>query len=717
MIPDDPVRRVRFDTFEADLRSGELWKEGVRVKLTEQPFSVLAMLLVRPGDIVTREELQKALWSDDTFVDFDRGLNKAINRLRDALGDSAAAPRYIETLPKRGYRFIGSVAPPDDPVPPAPCLPRTDTAGNGPVEADRSTASAGRPPVASTLNVGLFVWAVPIAVVLLAGMWGWWRWHSAPQPIEAGAPPLVQSQLPPPRGMAFVADGLALSRDGVRLAFVAEAADGSRSLWIRDLSTTATRTIAGTDGASLPFWSPDARRIGFFASRKLKSVDVASGAIRDIAAVVRPSGGTWNEDDDIVFAPDVNGPLFRVNANGGTPSEASRGPQGQDFRGHRWPVFLPGTRQFLFVELTAARPSDNAPALRIGSLDTLESDVVDWEGARSAAFAFGHILYYRGGALYALPFDVAARRATGPPVRIAGADLAEQPAFFPSPFTASTNGVLVFHSAASELVWLGADGRETRTTGNLPKWAGPALSPDGTLLAGSCEGSEVGTRAICVLDLERGVSRRITPGPGDRSPVWSPDGREVAYGSYPYGIDRVRVDGSGVPQSIQSRGAPTAWLPDGRILLFGTRDGVVRMTIVSPGTHDIEDLGAGAEGQLSPKADWLARVDDGLVVEPFPARDRRIVVASADSSQPRWSRDGRRLFFINADRKLMVVDFDTATGRAGAPRVIAQTRIRSARFVGHQYDVAPDGRFIINAVSEVPSPLTLMSGWTSRLKR
>jgi hypothetical protein len=141
------------------------------------------------------------------------------------------------------------------------------------------------------------------------------------------------------------------------------------------------------------------------------------------------------------------------------------------------------------------------------------------------------------------------------------------------------------------------------------------------------------------------------------------------------------------------------------------------MAIVSAATHDIEELGAGAEGQLSPNADWLARVDDGLVVEPFPARDRRILVASADASQPRWSRNGHRLFFINGDRKLMAVDFDAVSGRAGAPRVIAQTRIRSARFVGHQYDVAPDGRFIVNAVSEAPSPLTLMSGWTARLKR
>jgi DNA-binding winged helix-turn-helix (wHTH) protein/dipeptidyl aminopeptidase/acylaminoacyl peptidase len=717
MLTGDPDRRVRFDTFEADLRSGELWKDGVRVKLTEQPFSVLAMLLTRPGDVVTRDELRKALWPADTFVDFDRGLNKAINRLRDALGDSADAPRYIETLPKRGYRFIGPLAVGADIVPPLSSLEQTGQEAIAPVETHgQSAPGAGRPHATAVLNIRSFAGLAAIALVLLAGAWGWWR-QSSRSPIDANAPPVLQSQLLPPPAMAFAPDGLALSRDGVRLAFVAESTDGLRSLWIRDLSMTATRPIAGTDGATFPFWSPDGRRIGFFAARKLKIVDVASGAIRDIAAVVRPSGGTWNEDDEIVFAPDVNGPLLRVNANGGTPSEASREPHGQDFLGHRWPTFLPGTRQFLFVELTAARPSDIAPALRIGSLDTLESDLVDWEGARSAAFAFGHILYYRGGALYALPFDTAARRATGPPVRIASADFAEQPAFFPSPFTVSTNGVLVFHSGPSELVWLDADGRETKTTRNLPNWAGPALSPDGRLLAGSCDAAGVGAQAICVLDLERGVSRRITPGPGDRFPVWSRDGREIAYASYPNGIHRVRVDGSGVPPSIQWRGAPTGWLPDGRILLFGTRDAVVRMAIVSPGKKDIEELGPGSEGQLSPKADWLARVDDGLVVEPFPARDRRIAVASAGASQPRWSRDGRRLFFIHSDRKLMAVDFEPATGRAGAPQVIAQTHIRAASFVGHQYDVAPDGRFIINAVAEEPSPLTLMSGWTSRLER
>ena len=117
-VPPSTERFIRFDTFEVDVRTGELRKDGVKVKLAEQPFSVLALLLAQPGEVVTRDELQQKLWPRDTFVDFDRGLNKAINRLRDALGDSADAPRFIETLPKRGYRFVGSSTLPSSPATP-----------------------------------------------------------------------------------------------------------------------------------------------------------------------------------------------------------------------------------------------------------------------------------------------------------------------------------------------------------------------------------------------------------------------------------------------------------------------------------------------------------------------------------------------------------------------------------------------------------------------
>jgi hypothetical protein len=140
------------------------------------------------------------------------------------------------------------------------------------------------------------------------------------------------------------------------------------------------------------------------------------------------------------------------------------------------------------------------------------------------------------------------------------------------------------------------------------------------------------------------------------------------------------------------------------------------MALSSPTTHDVVELGPGAEGQVSPDASWFAYIDQGqVVVERFPARAPRLIISSAGGGQPRWSRNGRQLFFISADKKLMAVDFDPRTVRAGVPRVLSQTRIIEAVFVGHQYDVAPDGRFVINAVTGDAAPLTLISGWRSLL--
>ena len=693
--------RIRFDVFEADLRSGELWKEGVKVKLGEQPFAVLTMLLAQPGEVTTREELQKKLWPADTFVDFDRGLNKAINRLRDALDDSAATPRFIETLPKRGYRFIATL----QQTRPAECAPnQTDTA----VDAIRIERSRARSPmVLAGGAIGAFA-LVAITVV-------WWQ-LAANRPAQADVGPLIRSSLLPPPGMTFIPYSLALSPEGTHLAFVAEADDGSRSVWIRAMSATTGTRLPGTDGASLPFWSADLRHIGFFADGKLKVIDVAGGAIRVVADAPRASGGTWNADDVIVFAPDVNGPLYRVAAAGGRPAVVSRAPEGERLRGHRWPVFLPDGRQFLYVAFSSARTSDNALELRLGSLDTLESTRVEWDGARSAAYALDHLIYVRAGTLYAQSFDAARRRTTGSPVPIAAVELAGQPAYYPSALAVSANGVLVFQAASdlpSQVVWLDERGREQ---GILPaKYAGPTISPDGRFVAGSCDGPRAGTLAICVFDLERGISSRVTQGPTDRYPLWSPDGRQIAYASGA-GIYRVEANRSGSPRWVSHRGIPTSWLPDGRILSFGSHQGVLSLALSAPATHEVTELGPGVEGQLSPDAAWLAYVaEDGLAVQRFPGGDTRVIVAGGGANQPRWSRNGRRLFYVTADKKLMAADFDPLSATARAAQMVGQTRIIGAARIGFQYDVAPDGRFIINALTARSAPLTLMSGWTSKL--
>jgi DNA-binding winged helix-turn-helix (wHTH) protein len=183
---------VRFDTFEVDFRSGELRKEGCRIQLAEQPFSVLALLLSQPGEVVTREELQKQLWPGNTCTDFDRGLNKAINRLRDALGDSAETPRFIETLPTRGYRFIGSVA------------------------GDSSSATAAETPSADDDDNGekqgsagwIFAGLAALVAVFLA-LW----WLSDNHRRMPAAEPLIRSSLLPPPGRPFVPYRLAMSRE------------------------------------------------------------------------------------------------------------------------------------------------------------------------------------------------------------------------------------------------------------------------------------------------------------------------------------------------------------------------------------------------------------------------------------------------------------------------------------------------------------------------
>ena len=683
-------RFIRFDTFEVDVRTGELRKDGTRVKLAEQPFSVLALLLAQPGEVVTREELQQKLWPADTFVDFDRGLNKAINRLREALGDSADAPRFIETLPKRGYRFIASMLPPSPAIRDSPELPR----------------ARKRPWLAWAGALGL-------ALVAILSVWWWMTEKAAP----AAGEPLIQSSLLPPKDRAFVPHSLALSRDGSHLAFVAEAADGSRSLWIRAMSTTTAIALAGTDGASFPFWSPDARQIGFFADRKLKVVEVAGGAIRIVADARRPSGGAWNSNDVILYAPDVNGPLYRVSGAGGTPVAVTRVPESEDLYGHRWPVFLPDNTRFLYVALSAAARSDNSPELHSGSLDSIESTRIEWDGARSVTYALDHLLYVRSGTLYAQPFSSAERRTTGRPVAVAAVDLLASPAFFPSPLAVSTNGVLVFQSSAevpSQLLWLDQQGREQATLPGM-KYGAPAFSPDGRRLAGSCEGPRADTSAICVRDLGRGVASRVTEGPRDRYPVWSRDGREIAY-SAADGIYRTLADGSGSPQLVSRRGIPTSWSTDGQILSFGSQHGEVSLALSALETREVKELGIGAEGQLSADGAWLAYVaQDGLVAQRFPTGGARVTVASAGAAQPRWSADGRQLFYISADKKLMAADFDPVAATASTPRLLAQTRIVGAAFVGHQYDVAPDGRFIVSVTAKDAAPLTLMSGWTSKL--
>jgi DNA-binding winged helix-turn-helix (wHTH) protein len=347
---------VRFGVFEVDLHARELRKRGIRIKLQDQPFQVLASLLERPGEIVTRDQLQKRLWPDGTFVDFDRALNKAINCIREALGDVRATPRFIETVPRHGYRFIAPVA---------------QSAGDARVVHFGAGGQRNR---------------------------------------------VVRSSLLPPPGASFIPGHFAISPDGALLAFVAATGDGKEALYVRDLSGTGAQRLHGTEAARLPFWSPDSRRLGFFAKGKLSRVDVAGGAVRALCDVQSGWGAAWNSDEVIVFAGHVRGPLHRIAASGGTPALATPQPRPDSSQLHCWPAFLSGGDRFLFF-VNRAGPEDSLGyGIYVGSLSSPEVRLVSKDICGNLAFAYGHVFFVRGGALNAQAFDLESLQLRNEPV-------------------------------------------------------------------------------------------------------------------------------------------------------------------------------------------------------------------------------------------------------------------------------------------------------------
>jgi len=711
-VNEPPASVVRFGAFEVDLLAGELRRHGRKLKLPDQPFQVLAILLERPGQVVTRNELQKRLWSADTFVDFDRGLNKAINRVREALGDDADAPRHIETLPKRGYRFIGAIEPvsPVSGVTPAPEVPNAVARG------DRTSATGVAPSRSSTQKL----LAVTIAVIVLAIPTSMLPYFHGATREES----LLRSSILPPSDTSFVPYNFAISPDGTQLIFNAANSDGTDALWLRALSGAAVRRLDGTEGGRFPFWSPDGRHIGFFADRKLKTLNVMDGAIQTICDARRAHGATWSASGIIVFAPDVVGPLYKVATSGGAPTTVT--PQsGSRPQSAGWPTFLPDGHHFLYVarEEGEARGQGGTMDVYVASIDAPDAIRIVTGVVGGASYASNHLFFVRDGSIMAQPFSPTRLRTSGSPVPIAEHELETENDAFPPGFSISVDGVLLFQSSfdfASRLMWVDSGGKELgqiRKNGDED----PALSRDGRVLAVSCSAQRDGTRDICLYDLERDVTTHLTHGGKDRHPVWSRDGKTIAYVSgrdTPSRIYEVAVDGSQGPQPVaQLTGIPTDWSPGRDLLFFGPEGNNVALAMYSPSSHERKSLGPGSEGQLSPDGRWiLSGGQDGITVRRLTGEGPRVQVAEYGGSQPRWSDDGRQIFYVTGDKKLMRVGFDLSSGQVTAPRILFQTRIVASALVGFQYDVARDGRFIINSLPASSAPFTLISGLSTRLK-
>ncbi len=556
-------------------------------------------------------------------------------------------------------------------------------------------------------------------------------------------PPVTRTSILPPDKAVFAPGIPAISPDGRHLAFAATA-DGKTELWVRDLDSLSARLLPGTEGGSAPFWSPDSRSLAFFATGKLKRIDLAGGAALTLCDAMFAAPGSWSKDDVILFTPSFGG-LFRVSASGGTPTPATTIDPALSETVHFAPWFMPDGRHFLY---TANNLESGKTAVTYeGTLgDSRNRKRILAVNSQVVYTMPGYLLFARDRTLMAQPFDVANANVTGEAVPVAPID--QIGAGGGGEFSVSQNGVLVYSSGSSaatvQLTWFDRSGKANGTVGAPGVLTWPAISPDGATVAFDRQDPQTGILDIWLHSLKTNADSRFTFGPrNSRFPVWSPDSSRIAFMSESkegYSVSQKATDGVSqgevLDESAELR-APTDWSQDGRYIIerISTKSlssygiGVLPLT---PDQHVDRKLfpylqeGVNARyAKLSPGGQWLAYASDEskraeVYVQTFPNPGGKWQVSANGGDRPIWSRDGKELFFISADQKLMSVEVkgtqnDKAKFEAGVPKPLFDTHLGNAEW----YDVGKDGRFLIPTQSENTGnvPLTVVVNWATGLKK
>jgi Tol biopolymer transport system component len=578
---------------------------------------------------------------------------------------------------------------------------------------------------------------IAAALAILAAAWLTFALVRA----RGARPAPVYAFLDPPPKMSWQLTGdeaapPVVSPNGASVVFGA-----GGKLWVRSLRTGEAAPVAGTEGATFPFWSPDSRSVGFFSSGKLRTIEAAGGPSQALADAPTPRGGAWGPDGTIVYTPDFQGGLWRVPATGGTPKAITEVDKSRHST-HRWPWMLPDGKHVLYLAASHVNPRSEASGIYVVSVDGGPATrlIASYGSAQTVP---GWLLSVSDGHLVAWPFDEGRLSVSGKARRIP-ADANFDYGTWRAVFSVSRDGILVYQTAQEQargqLQWMDPSGRVGARVGEPNNSYALRLSPDGSR-ASVIEGDP--NSDLWVYELERGFRTRLTTNEQViLTPLWTRDGSEILYvsgtsatvGSDYRLLRRPSFGGGKVSEVLRSkvRIEPTDVSPDGKYLVADR--GVIGTTAIwlyplaepDKGAPLMESAALQTDGRVSPDGRWMSftQLQGGrleVFVVAFPSGTERQQVSAAGGSHARWSPDGGTLYFVSQDNELMAaaVESQGAQLRLKAAEPLFPLQLFTGPRVSGAFEITPDGkRFLVNSSGSVEAPsLRLVTNWTAELDR
>jgi Tol biopolymer transport system component len=533
---------------------------------------------------------------------------------------------------------------------------------------------------------------------------------------------------------------VAVSPNGHTVAVVGRDSERKNLLWIYEPGAPQARAIPNTEGANFPFWSPDGKSLGFFADGRLKRLDLSGGPVQTLCDAQTGRGGAWNKDGVIVFTPSgqLGFGLYRIAASGGTPTQITFPDREHAEDSHRWPVFLPDGNHFLYLAMDLSGRS-TLSSIYVGALNSSEKRLITQARANAAYAAPGYLLFYRDQTLFAQRFDAKKLELSGEPTPFL-TEIEYLPRIQRAVFASSESGVLVAQrssddTGASQLLWFDRKGQQVGVATKPGVYGNISLSPNGKFVAADAMDLATTNTDLWTYDLENQSAKRLTFDPAiDSTPLWSPDETRLVFTS-----DRAKrfnlyvknADGSQEEQLIPQEGPdryPLDWSRDGKYVIYqrGTDLWYLTFPELAP-TLFLKAASAPNVARFSPDGKWLAYASNEsgrweIYVTSFPAAHGKWQVSSAGGEQPKWRSDGKELFYLAPDGKIMATPVTIgASFDAGSPVVLFQANPRemvatSERF---SYDVSKDGqRFLINTqLKSALTPMSVVMDWTASLNK